>query len=453
MTGDATGSASFDGSGNISIDTTVTGGGAATLNELTDVDLATEAPVEGSYLRYDGTKWAPVDGSGEITQVLTPGITFPTIWSDVYKHELVITTSSFQTVGYDIHESTDWQISTDSDFNTIVFESINDATNKESIDLSKSSLVPNTTYYIRVKHNGVYDTNELWSSNIPFQVLIDSGEQIYTTPGTYSWICPDVVTNVSVVCVGGGGSGWSYSQYSKGAGGGGLGWKNNISVTAGQSYTVVVGEGGPSPSATSETNCGNGPGGDSYFINTNTVKGGGGGAGKFEEAIGIGGAGGNFVGDGGGNGGNGGANNTCCGGGGGAGGYSGNGGDAYYNLTSDSTTLGHGSDGEGGAGGAGGAGYSDDTAGSGGGVGLFGEGTRGTGGNGTSSDGFGGNGGSGGTDANDSTPYSSANKNRPGLYGGGTGASDNSFIEVSDGGSGAVRIIWGYNRTFPNNAA
>ena len=31
------------------------------------------------------------------------------------------------------------------------------------------------------------------------------GEAIYTTPGTYSWTCPEGVTSISVVAIGGGG--------------------------------------------------------------------------------------------------------------------------------------------------------------------------------------------------------------------------------------------------------
>lgn len=47
----------------------------------------------------------------------------------------------------------------------------------------------------------------------------------YTTPGTYTWICPPNVTSVSVVCVGGGASGTSSfgaaNGYALGGGGGG----------------------------------------------------------------------------------------------------------------------------------------------------------------------------------------------------------------------------------------
>ena len=73
------------------------------------------------------------------------------------------------------------------------------------------------------------------------------GQKEYTVAGTYSWTCPADVTSVSVVCVGGGGGSsipgqtWTGTGAGDGGGGGGLGYKNNISVTPGQSYTVVVG--------------------------------------------------------------------------------------------------------------------------------------------------------------------------------------------------------------------
>lgn len=223
----------------------------------------------------------------------------------------------------------------------------------------------------------------------------------FTTPGTYAWICPPGVTSVSVVCVGGGGQINSFS----GGGGGGLGYKNNISVTPGNSYTVVVG----------------GPGSASYFISTGTVRGGGGGSGLSGTA----GAGGTYTGDGGGNGGDGGNNEvqTYYGGGGGAGGYSGNGGNGQgFSLPFTSGS---------GGGGAGGGG--SNTAGvqtGGGGVGILGQGTSGASVS---------QGGSGGTNGVNSTPSG-------GLYGGGGYGNDG-------GGNtgGAVRIIYpGNTRSFPS---
>merc|ERR1712093_160857 len=114
--------------------------------------------------------------------------------------------------------------------------------------------------------------------------------------GTYTWVAPPDVTSVSVVAIGGGGGGSASTSGSNdpswgAGGGGGLGYKNNISVTPGQSYTVVVGAGGTgapgSPQTTAEGQ--GGTGGDSYFISDTTVKGGGG--------TGDWGTGGNFVGD------------------------------------------------------------------------------------------------------------------------------------------------------------
>ena len=267
------------------------------------------------------------------------------------------------------------------------------------------------------------------------------GQQSYTTAGTYSWVAPNNVTSVSVICIGGGGSGnhgwggFNLKYGAAGGGGGGLGWKNNITVVPGQSYTVVVGSpGADTPGGIS----GNGTAGtDSYFINTSTVKGGAGGAALNNTP----GAGGSYVGDGGGNGGSGGSPGEFYpGGGGGAGGYTGNGGDG-----------GSASDiGNAGSGGGGGGGSGDSTlysAGGGGGVGIFGAGTSGAGGAAARE---GGSGGSGGTNGSLGTVGASVHSygGNAGIYGGGGGGAvlEQSSALGGNGGVGAVRIIWGnYN--------
>lgn len=257
-----------------------------------------------------------------------------------------------------------------------------------------------------------------------------AGEVAYTTPGTYSWTAPAGVTSVCVVCVGGGGGGGtSGADASSGGGGGGLGWKNNITVVPGTSYDVVVGSGGAVLAA----------GGQSYFISAATVAGNGGSPGVNGTA--SGGAGGTYVGDGGGNGGQGGNSTTSdgtgttsaseAGAGGGAGGYSGNGGRGAGAQGSNRT-------GGSGSGGAGGGGGSPDSgaAGGGGGVGILGEGANGSGGTG-STRGGGGSGGTGGS----TTPIG-------GAYGGGGAGADGTTSGA--GAGGAVRIIWGDNRSFPS---
>jgi len=247
-----------------------------------------------------------------------------------------------------------------------------------------------------------------------------TGQQAYTTAGTFSWTAPTGVTSVCVVAVGGGAGSHEYGA----GGGGGLGWKNNISVTPGQSYTVVVGVGGPASN----------PGGDSYFINNTTVKGGAGTNPRWEPSFDRWSYnGGSYVGDGGGIGGKGiGFNNANGrrGGGGGAGGYSGAGGNGGSNYNTTSPTAGAG-----GGGGGGGDPYQG-----GGGVGILGAGTSGSAG--------GNNGGSGGANG---VAFGSASTVNGGLYGGGAALYDStSSTGKSPGANGAVRIIWGDNRAFPS---
>lgn len=218
-----------------------------------------------------------------------------------------------------------------------------------------------------------------------------AGQQAYTTAGTYSWVAPAGVTSVSVVVVGA----------NDGFRGSALSYKNNIAVTAGNSYTVFV-------SSVSSNS--------SYFISTGTVS-----AGNYTTRTG----------DGGGNGGS----------PGGAGGYSGNGGGGTLN--------GAGQSGSGGGGGGGGDWYdwcSLRYHGGGGGVGLLGEGSNGSGGG---SAGAPGGGGSGGANGTSSALYSPGNG---GNYGGGAGFSSSPAGDTyGTSGSSALRIIYpGTTRSFPS---
>ena len=278
-------------------------------------------------------------------------------------------------------------------------------------------------------------------------------QQEYTTPGTYSWTAPSDVTSVSVVAIGGGGGGYGNTA----GGGGGLGWKNNISVTPGTSYTVVVGDHGVNSAYPASY------GEDSYFINTSTVKGGRGhGGGPYADG-GVqengDGFGGDYVGDGGGNGGNGGSGSSNGGfggtagggGGGGAGGYSGNGGDGGFATSA-------GASGSGGSGGGGGGGGTQNwpnnqQGGSGGGVSIYGEGSSGTGGVFGTPTASGGTGGSGGNTGDSGGTQGNCNAGGPsgsnGNYGGGGGSGNNGNCARS-GQHGAVRIIWGTGRSFPS---
>ena len=297
-----------------------------------------------------------------------------------------------------------------------------------------------------------------------------AGQQEFTTPGTYSWTAPAGVTSVCVVAVGGGGGAGLYN--GGGGGGGALAYKNNISVTPGQSYTVIVGAAG-----TNGTVPASGipllltSGGDSSFSNGSiTLIAGGGKFGKTvfgttNDGSGFygqtGGAGGVPSGtyDGGGAGGAGGTALSTgaffSSGGGGAGGYSGVGGTGGGGLT-DATS---------GVGGSGGGGQrrafdnlpTDIGGGGGGGVGIYGLGSSGSAGVTGSTGGSGGSGGNNGF-----SPATVLERGTGGGYGGGGGSNtgqqlysptrnpgiDNGLC--GDGSGGAVRIIWGAGRAFPS---
>lgn len=268
----------------------------------------------------------------------------------------------------------------------------------------------------------------------------------FLTPGTYNWTAPAGVTSVSAVCIGGGGGGGNAWANAAGSGGG-LGWKNNIPVSPGTTYTVVVGGGGLRNSLSA--------GGNSYFISLSTVAGYGGGnasSGQDTNGPNKNGYGGGWFGDGGGAGGN--ATNWT--GGGGAGGYTGNGGAP-------------GVSGSGGGGGGGLAYSSTYGVGSGGGTGIYGQGDNGLTGrsrdgalwSGSAVSGFGGSGGSTATGINGVTTGTGGLQGQTASYGqpyvnsitggfpGGGGGGPGTSYGGGNGGGGAVRIMWGGDRVFP----
>ena len=259
------------------------------------------------------------------------------------------------------------------------------------------------------------------------------GQQEYITPGTHTWTCPAGVTSVSVVCIGGGGTGGAY-----GGSGGSLAYKNDITVVPGQTYTIIVGNtnsqvsGSPysfTAESSSAFNCVASGGEGGYS----------GSASSTRKTIGSGY-------DGGGRGGlasgdfyQGGIGYKE-GAGGGAGGYSGDGGDAGKGAADGTSGSPAATAGSGGGGGGGCPGTSGSNAGGGGGTGIYGQGTSGAAAGGNS-DPF-GKGGSGGGDGTD--PYG-------GQYGGGSAGQPGSTTPNMNAQHGAVRIIWpGTTRQFPN---
>lgn len=277
-----------------------------------------------------------------------------------------------------------------------------------------------------------------------------SGTILYTS-GTNTFTVPADVYSISVVCVGGGGAGGDGGSGAETAGGGGgaLAWASNIPVRPGESLTAVIGAGGVNGTAQQA-------GGNTTFARgaTTLITAGGGAFGTNTSPNATNPTGGTISFDatlsstpgvttGGASGGAGGSASSTtggCGGGGGAGGYNGAGG-----AGGNGSTFSDGSSSTGGGGGGGEANSttgSNQLAGGGGGVQVNGIVNNGTGGTGsiTATDGAGGGGGSGGANG-------VANG---GLYGGGGGGSAGNQTPGT-GAAGAVRIIWGPNRYYPND--
>jgi hypothetical protein len=244
---------------------------------------------------------------------------------------------------------------------------------------------------------GVYVGDvQVWSAAAP------PGSALFDTPGPDSWLCPDGVTSVTVVCIGGGAldSAGLGNGARDGGGGGGLATITDYTVIPGNNYALQVGA----------------VAGDSWFVNTATCRGRGGNisnGGFF-----------NFEGDGsGGSGGNGGqADSGANGGGGGAGGYTGTGGSGGgASGASGFQYANPGSDGQGGGGGGAGGEFNGGiiTGHDGGGTVPDGEGVNGTGGFGTGGD---------GSISGENGPYGNGQGGRSGDAG---------------ANSGCVNITWG----------
>lgn len=256
----------------------------------------------------------------------------------------------------------------------------------------------------------------------PGQVFFSS-----TTIDPVEWTVPKGVKEVCIVCVGQGGHGTP----TTGSDGGALRWRNAVPVKSGEVLQVYTFD-GISPNApegessrvvrksTGDTLlCAKG-GGNTRFPST-----------PYDWDNGLGG-------------GNGGLDAAAYGGGG-AGGYNNNGGNARGQS---------GDDGMGGGGGAGGLNWTrpDYTGQGGGGVGVHGLGANGTGGK-LSQNGYGRGGTSGSLFITGALPDQRPLEYAPSVggarFGGGGGRSLPSQ-PFSDSGAGAVRILWGEGRYFPN---
>ena len=331
-----------------------------------------------------------------------------------------------------------------------------------------------------------------------------SGEQVFTSPGSFTFTVPAGVIDISAVAIGGGGGGASgYYSYGSGGGGGGggLAWMNGISCQPGDVFTVTVGSAGSRGSISLNTpfervSSSSGSyqtfypdssvaynlpstGGDSSLAKGAIIYITGGGGGAPSSVTGFG-AGGTYTTNS--------SYGTSRGGDSGSAGVAGQSGNSGVLPGGGGGAAGYGSGGGGGNGGrgrgdfyrsTGGYNYYKQAAGGrGGGTNLYGQGGTGTTG-GTSPNlvtstsplvinyNAGGNGGTGSSAIGPTAPNSGGGAGGGGGGGAGGRIRDQAIITsygarfyyrwfLGQDGSiplpGAVRIMWGQNRSYPTSA-
>ena len=125
------------------------------------------------------------------TAIITPSITSPTEGTTSVNVAPTLSSTAFATapVGADTHQSSQWQVSTNSAFTAIVFDSGTTTTNKTSI--SVPALALNTIHYARVRYTGTTLGTSAWSTT-----------RTFTTTNQYV-ATPSISTTGSTAAVGG----------------------------------------------------------------------------------------------------------------------------------------------------------------------------------------------------------------------------------------------------------
>lgn len=108
----------------------------------------------------------------EEPRIAQPLITSPINGSIATKRDLQLSSSEFTLINaVDTHDSTDWEVATDSAFTNVIFQSLSDAINLTSI--TPSGLNYETTYYARVRYRGETLNPSLWSDTVSFTTELE----------------------------------------------------------------------------------------------------------------------------------------------------------------------------------------------------------------------------------------------------------------------------------------
>ena len=291
---------------------------------------------------------------GGFVEVYQPSLTNPTTDEVEASRTPTLTSSAFAKFGNVTHLSTDWVISEASDFNTTLWSSLNDTTNKVSITTGD---LGGGQRYVRVRYKASDGTYSPWSATIPFtspwvspdnaDTGFASGTVFEMRQNTGVWAGPptspvsiDIRAGTYRFTLYGGGGGGAAGGGNGPRGGGGAGAVvRDVLYSSPDTVTVTIGTKGAFTAQNADNSIGGWQGGGSgggggmdqwvggagggystiqYGDGESAVAAGGGGAGA--DGGGVGGPGGNSPGAGGSAGGLGQAGNAGTGGGGGGGG-------------------------------------------------------------------------------------------------------------------------------------
>ncbi len=105
----------------------------------------------------------------------TPAVTYPSNGQNGVETTLGITTDPFSDPDNDSHSQSQWQISEQSDFSTLVVDSVSD-TYLTLLPVPQMVLNANLTYYVRVRFYDTYLAASDWSDTIEFTTAISSDD-------------------------------------------------------------------------------------------------------------------------------------------------------------------------------------------------------------------------------------------------------------------------------------
>lgn len=243
-----------------------------------------------------------------------PTITDPTDGGVSNSLTPTLTASAFTSVGSLVHASTDWQIATDSAFTSVVWESLADSSNLESVTATTLGL---GVYYARVRYRDTFGAVSNYSPTVEFNTPFAAGSNVSVTTATNAEIDDDTTVTLQAgsyriyLWGGGGGAAAGGSRGPSSGGGAGMVYKD-VTYSSVTNVAITIGDGGGGGTENSSNQfgaggvpgggnglggpgaffAGGGGGGRSVISPLNITAAGGGGGGGDALAIGPGGPGG-----------------------------------------------------------------------------------------------------------------------------------------------------------------